>query len=242
MDSDAKRITIVIADDHPIFRDGLRKLLDAEGSFDLVGEASDGVEAVDLVRRLRPDVLLLDLAMPRLAGLDALAEVVQGGVPVRPIILAAAVGRPEIIKALQLGARGIVLKAAATQLLYKCIHAVVAGEMWVGRESVSDLVEALQDLDAAPGTATKMSMANLTQREREIVSAIASGASNRDVAQALSVSEQTIKNHLSRISRNAASRIAWNWPCWQPPRASRKGPNLARDIALRREMSPLPET
>ncbi|HKY23339.1 MAG TPA: response regulator transcription factor [Vicinamibacterales bacterium] len=189
---------IVTADDHPIFRDGLRKLLEAEKEFEIVGVAADGQEAIDLVRQLQPDVLLLDLTMPRLAGLDALAELSQGSVPVRTIILAAAVGRAEIVRALQLGARGIVLKAAATQLLYTCIRAVVAGEIWVGRESVADLVKALQQLDEPTGTPS-LASANLTQREREIVAAIVRGASNRDVAQALSVSEQTIKNHLSRI-------------------------------------------
>jgi two-component system nitrate/nitrite response regulator NarL len=198
MDSEAKRVRIVTADDHPIFRDGLRKLLEAEDGFELVGEAGDGQEAIELVRQLKPDVLLLDLTMPRLAGLDALAELAREPVPVRTIILSAAVGRAEINKALQLGARGIVLKAAATQLLYTCIRAVVAGEVWVGRESVADLVKALQQLDE-PVSTPSFSTANLTNREQEIVRAIASGASNRDIAQSLSVSEQTIKNHLSRI-------------------------------------------
>jgi DNA-binding NarL/FixJ family response regulator len=197
MDIDTKRITVVIADDHAIFRDGLRKLLEVEGSFELIGEASDGVEAIDLVGRLSPDVLLLDLNMPRLGGLDALAEILKASPEARIIILAASVDRREIIKALRLGARGIVLKTAATELLYKCIQAVVAGEVWVGRESVPKLVDALEEFDAPKSP--RFSYANLTERERQIVEAIAKGASNRDVAHALSVSEQTVKNHLSRI-------------------------------------------
>ena len=197
MDDNTKRITIVIADDHAIFRDGLRRLLEAEETFELIGEASDGAEAITLVAQLQPDVLLLDLAMPRLTGLEALAQVVQAKPTVRVIILAASVDRAEIIRALQLGARGIVLKTAATQLLYKCIHAVVAGEMWVGRESVPDLVGALQELNSVSDSVPVLS--NLTQRERDVVDAIIKGASNKAIGQALSMSEQTVKNHVSRI-------------------------------------------
>ena len=197
MDDNTKRITIVIADDHAIFRDGLRRLLEAEERFELVGEASDGAEAIELVSRLQPDVLLLDLAMPKLTGLEALAQVIQAKPGVRVIILAATVDRADIIKALQLGARGIVLKTAATQLLYKCIYAVVAGEMWVGRDSVPDLVGALQELNAVSDSVPALS--NLTQRERDVVDAIIKGASNKAIAQALSMSEQTVKNHVSRI-------------------------------------------
>ena len=197
MDDNTKRITIVIADDHAIFRDGLRRLLEAEERFELIGEASDGAEAIKLVGQLQPDVLLLDLAMPRLTGLEALAEVIEARPSVRVIILAASVDRSEIIKALQLGARGIVLKTAATQLLYKCIYAVVAGEMWVGRESVPDLVGALQELNSVSDSVPALS--NLTEREREVVDAIIKGSSNKTIAQALSVSEQTVKNHVSRI-------------------------------------------
>jgi DNA-binding NarL/FixJ family response regulator len=198
MDTDAKRITVAIADDHPIFRDGLRKLLEAEGSFELIGEASDGTEAVELVRRHTPDVILLDLNMPKMGGLDALTEVIRTAPAVRPIILAASIDRREIVRALKLGARGIVVKAAATQLLYRCIHSVVAGELWVGRESVHELVDALHELDDRSSEPAS-SLASLTERERQIVAAIGGGASNREVAHALSMSEQTVKNHLSRI-------------------------------------------
>jgi DNA-binding NarL/FixJ family response regulator len=166
MDTDIKRVSIVIADDHAIFRDGLRKLLEAEGSFELIGEASNGVEAIELVRRLAPDVLLLDLNMPRLGGLDALSEVVRSAPAVRTIILAASVDRREIIKALRLGARGIVLKTAATDLLYKCIEAVIAGEVWVGRESVPEFLDALEDVESK-AKSRNVSIANLTERETD---------------------------------------------------------------------------
>ena len=198
MDSATRRIRIVTADDHPIFRDGLRRLLEATPTFEVVGEASDGHEAIDMVRRLAPDILLLDLLMPRMGGLDALRRLSQDFLSVRTILLTAAVGGADIVTALQLGARGVVLKSAATQLLYQCINAVMAGEIWVGRESVSGLVQALQHVKSAPRTPA-VPIANLTARERDIVNAITRGASNRDIARTLSMSEQTVKNHLSSI-------------------------------------------
>ena len=113
-----RRIRILIADDHPIFRDGLRRLLESEPGFDVIGEAQDGSEAVKLAQRLKPDILLLDLAMPRVTGLGALKDLEAAGLSTRTIMLTAQIERAEIVTALQLGARGIVLKEAATQLLF----------------------------------------------------------------------------------------------------------------------------
>src|SRR2546427_11932769 len=147
-------VRIVIADDHPIFRDGLRRLLEAEPDLKVVGEACDGAEAVKLVRQLRPDILLLDLAMPRHPGLEALREMSSGpSNSVRVILLTAAAEKNQIVEALQLGARGVVLKDSATQLLLKSIHTVMAGEYWGGRERVSNLVEYLRTLVASSGDA-----------------------------------------------------------------------------------------
>jgi len=193
-------IRIVIADDHPIFRDGLRRLLEAEANLKVVGEACDGAEAVKLARQLKPDILLLDLAMPRHPGLEALRELSSGSSnSVRVILLTAAAEKNQIVEALQLGARGVVLKDSATQLLLKSIHTVMAGEYWVGRESVSNLVQYLRTLVQSSGEEARKKKFGLTPRELEIVSAVVAGYSNKEIAEYFKISEDTVKHHLSNI-------------------------------------------
>ncbi len=195
-------IRLVIADDHPIFRDGLRRLLESESDMKVVGEACDGLEAVKLATDIKPDILLLDLAMPRHTGLDALRDLSATGRaagPVRIILLTAAVEKKQIVEALQLGARGVVMKDSATELLLKAIHAVMAGEYWVGRESVSNLVQYLRNLMQTTNEESKQKKFGLTPRELEIVSAIVAGYANREVAEYFKISEDTVKHHLSNI-------------------------------------------
>ncbi len=184
-------IRIVIADDHPIFRDGLRRLLEAEPGLKVVGEASDGTDAVKLARQLKPDILLLDLAMPRQPGLEALRDlsVGTGANGVKVILLTAAAEKHQIVEALQLGARGVVLKDSATQLLLKSIHTVMTGEYWVGREN---LVQSSSE-------ESRQKKFGLTPRELEIVSAVVAGYSNKEIAEYFKISEDTVKHHLSNI-------------------------------------------
>jgi len=198
MEKGAPKIRILIADDHAIFRDGLKKLLESEADFTVVGEAGDGAEAIKLAQKLKPDILLLDLAMPRMPGMMALRELTTAAVPVRTIVLSAAVGKEQIVEALQLGARGVVLKESATQQLLKSMRTVMAGEYWVGRESVSDLVQYLR---VASGVASGAQRKNfgLTRRQLEIVGTIVAGYTNKDIAQKFSISEDTVKHHLTNI-------------------------------------------
>jgi DNA-binding NarL/FixJ family response regulator len=190
-------IRIVIADDHPLVRDGLRKLLEGQSGFRVIGEAADGIEALERAKALEPDVLLLDLAMPRMNGLEVLSALADSTTSVRTVLLTAAIEGEETVRALRLGARGVVLKESATEQLYLCIRAVMRGEFWVGREHVGDLLQALRQLERA--SSPPPPAATLTARERQIIAAVVEGASNRDIGKMIGVSEQTVKNRLSSV-------------------------------------------
>lgn len=198
MESETSKVRILIADDHTIFRDGLRRLLESEPEFQVVGEAADGAEALTLSQRIQPDILLLDLAMPRMPGLEALRELSSQRSAVRVILLTAAIEKRQIVEALQMGARGVVMKDAATQLLLKSIRTVMSGQYWVGRESVADMVAYLRE-QAAQQPASPARSYGLTRREVEILSTIVSGLSNKEIAQKFSLSEDTVKHHLTNI-------------------------------------------
>ena len=197
MDKNGK-VRLVIADDHTIFRDGLRRLLESEPEFEVIGEAGDGAEAIALVRQIMPDILLLDLAMPRVPGLETLRELADSGSRVRVILLTAAIEKRQIVEALQMGARGIVMKDAATQLLLKSIRTVMDGQFWVGREAVGDMVQYLRDRAAADAPPPGKTY-GLTRRELEILGTIVSGLSNKEIAHKFSLSEDTVKHHLTNI-------------------------------------------
>jgi two-component system nitrate/nitrite response regulator NarL len=192
--SEAKAIRIVIADDHPIFRDGLRRLLETEPDLRVVAEAADGLEAVQMVDHHKPDLLLLDLAMPRRPGLEVARQLAETTHSARIILLTAAIESHQVLEAIRLGVRGVVQKDAATELLLKAIRTVMAGQYWVGREKVADIVELLR----RPAPSARKNF-GLTPRELEIVGTVVSGFSNRDIAQKLKVSEDTVKHHLTNI-------------------------------------------
>ena len=131
-------VRILIAEDHPLVRDALRNLLQRKAGFTVAGEAADGIEALQQVKTLLPDVLLLDLSMPRLSGMGVLRELADAGLPVKTVVLTGAVEREETNEALRLGARGVVLKESSAIMLCECVRAVARGDVWVGRECMAD--------------------------------------------------------------------------------------------------------
>ena len=199
MNKGCEEISILIADDHPIFREGLRKLLEAEPGFRVLGEAADGEQTLELARQLKPQILLLDIRMPKLSGLAVLRELRASAIQSRTLVLTAALEKDQIVEALQLGARGIILKHSATAVLFEGIRSVLAGQYWVCHESVSDLVRALLEFKPRPEAGTVSRKFRLTQRELEVIALIVGGYTNKDMAQRFAISEHTVKHHLTNI-------------------------------------------
>ena len=186
------RIRIAIVDDHPIFRDGLKHLLESDPNFEVVAEGSDGMDANRIVRDTRPDVLLLDFAMPTLNGVDTLEDLPRNITHV--ILLTAAIDAEDVLRAIQLGARGVILKESPTRVLVEGIHRVMDGGYVIGSEITNDLAHAVSRLSAEVSRPF-----GLTPRELEIAAAIADGASNRELAERLTIGLQTVKHHLASI-------------------------------------------
>jgi two-component system, NarL family, nitrate/nitrite response regulator NarL len=186
------RIRVAIVVDHPIFREGLKHLLETYAEFEVVGEGVDGEEALRVVRLTRPDVLLLDLAMLRRDGVDTLSDFPPDAT--RVILLTAAMDAEHVLLAVQLGARGVVSKESPTQFLIDGIRSVMEGKYVIGSDVVDDFAQVLSRLTAVP-----LRPYGLTPRELEIATAVANGECNREVAQRLSISPQTVKGHLTRI-------------------------------------------
>jgi two-component system, NarL family, nitrate/nitrite response regulator NarL len=192
-------IRIAIADDHPIFRDGVRRLLEIEPDMVVVGDAENASQAVACAQERSPDIFLLDLAMPKTSGLEALASTPDFVRTTRVIILTAAIDSDDMAKVLILGARGIVLKGAATNILIDAIRAVMSGRYWIVREAVSDVLSAIRELQTRTSTPQTLRSLGLTEREEEIVRLVAEAAGNKEIAELLGISEKTVKNHLTHI-------------------------------------------
>ena len=196
-------IRIVIADDHPIVRDGLKKLLLLEDDFAVIGEASDGREVLDKVRDLDPDVLLLDLRMPNLDGLGALQALQQINNRVRVIVLTASEDKNEFVQAMKLGCSGIVLKQTAPDLIVKSIRKVHSGEIWLDSHTTAAVMRqfstGFEGIGGSNGSGKGRERSPLSAREREIVALVAQGYKNKEMAEKMFISEQTVKNHLHNI-------------------------------------------
>ena len=194
------RIRVVIADDHPIVRDGLRRLLSVEADIDVVGEAADGQQLLDHMQDWMPDVILLDLRMPNTDGLAALQALNSTKNPAKVIILTASEDKNEFVQAMKLGCAGIVLKQTSADLIVKSIRKVNAGEIWLDAHTTAAVMRQFATAEAAAASGIKgRERAPLSTREREIVALVAQGYKNKEMAEKMFISEQTVKNHLHNI-------------------------------------------
>lgn len=195
----ASPIRVVIADDDPLVRMILRKVLRLQPNIELVGEAVDGTEALKLVAELKADILLLDLLMPRLPGIEALRHLRPLAVPVSTILLCASIDKRQIVEAVQLGARGVLLKESVS-VLPICIEAVMNGYYWITDRKIKDIAEIMHELlgpdKAEPETPDRY---KLTKRELHITALVTAGNTNREIGHLLSISEETVKRHLANV-------------------------------------------
>ena len=203
---------MVLADSHSIFRASLRQLLsvppltikevysvDVGTGFQVVGEAGSGEETVRIVESVEPDLLLLDPAMPRMSGLEALGGLQYHNDRMRTILLAGTIEKPQLLTAVQLGVRGLILKDSTTEVLFEAIASVLAGQYFLGRALLTDFIETVRPLiDTSRAQGGKLAF-GLTPREREVVKLVSAGCPNKEIARQCAVSEETIKHHLTRI-------------------------------------------
>ena len=189
-------IRVLMADDHVIFRQGVRKLLEEQDDISIVGEAANGNECVHMMAKVRPDILLLDLNMPDKAGLAVLEELNFDSLPTQVIVLTATEDDREAVRAMRLGARGIVLKQSAGDLLVKSIRQVNGGEIWLDNRITAAVMKAFAT--SSDGGARR-DKPLLSDRESQIMRLVAQGQRNKEIGQNLFISEQTVKNHVHNI-------------------------------------------
>ena len=188
-------IRVIVADDHPIVLEGLAQLFNIEKDFKVVEQCSSGAEALDAVQRLKPDVLVLDVRMPKVDGLAVLRELAARKSPTRVVLLTAEINDNEVLEAVRLGVSSIVLKETASQMLLQAARAASRGEQMLDDRSVRRALDHLLRREAGVAAARRV----LTPRELEIVRMVATGLRNKQIGEALSISEGTVKIHLHSI-------------------------------------------
>lgn len=187
-------IRLVLVDDHPLVLNSLEQLFSTEEDMDVITGCCDGAEAIQAVALHRPDLLLLDLDMPKMHGLTVLRELRKQQLSVKVVLLTGALDEDELIEAIQLGVRGVVLKTMSPSLLIQCIRKVHAGGEWLEKDSVSRALEKMLKRESA-----KQNSSHLTARELDLLRLVAAGNSNKEIAELRHISEGTVKVHLHNI-------------------------------------------
>ena len=199
------KLRVVIVDDHTLFREGLRTILEMEEDIEVVADAENAEDIVELIWQTRPDVLLLDIRMPQGSGLDAVPAVLRISPRTQVLVLTACDEKEEHVRAFKLGAKGVILKDSARQTLMQAIHTVCGGQVWVDPRMATALVEEISHLPSGGGSGGRDEN-GLTERELEIVRLVASGYKNKEVGITLTISERTVKTHLTNIFQKLGVR------------------------------------
>ena len=207
-------IRVIVADDQDLVRTGLSMILNSQADIEVVGEAANGADAVDLARRLRPDVCLLDIGMPKMDGIEATVALAGPEVdePI-PVVIITTFDRDEyVFGALKAGARGFLLKDADQDLLAQAIHAAATGDALVAPNITARLLQAFAGSHRP--TAPVQPIDALTQREEEVLTEVARGKTNAEIADALFISHSTVKTHVARLmtklqARNRVEIVIW---------------------------------
>jgi DNA-binding NarL/FixJ family response regulator len=191
-------IRLLIADDEALIRDGFRLILGAQSGLEVVGECADGAEAVELTHTHRPDLVLMDVRMPRVDGIEATGRIVAAGLPTRVLMLTTFDRDEYVYEAMRAGASGFLLKTTPTERLVEAIHLVAAGESLLSPEITKRLIEDFVRRPA-PGNDSNAALLRLTAREREVLREVAHGRSNAEIAELLFLSDATVKTYVTRI-------------------------------------------
>ncbi|MGH9582115.1 MAG: response regulator [Bryobacteraceae bacterium] len=196
-------IRVLIVDGHPIAREGLRSVLAKTDDIEVVGDASEGTDALEKVIHLEPDIVLLDLGLPGADGMAMLRSVQTHAPRAKVILFTTSEHKDEFVEAMKLGCSGILLKEGATALIEKSIHRVYAGEIWLDSNTTAAVIRQFaspSDFPAAHANGKpQRERTQLSQREREIIVLIAQGYKNKEIAEKMFITEQTVKNHLHNI-------------------------------------------
>lgn len=204
-----QKITVVIAHDHRLIRDAIRVILDREKNIKIVGEASTGPETINIIGTYEPDVVLLDYYMPGLDGVEFIQSIINKCPKTKVLMFTLSLDETVVFEALKSGAKGYISKDSGISDLIKAVQTVYEGELWVERKMISTFF----DLKTGPGAGGEdqkvATEEGLTEREREVLICLSSGSSNKEIAEALFISEKTVKSHLNSIFRklNVSRRL-----------------------------------
>ena len=204
-----EKIRILIAVGHKLFQEGLRLILKAEETFEIVGMVNNGLQAIDVISDLKPDIIILDIFLPEVSGIEVLASIKQKSPDTRALMITHARDEPAIIKAIRAGAKGYLSRNTNISEIIKAIQVVHQGEFWVQRKLVNRFINGdfMSEISAEDSRQNKLD--TLTPREQDVLRALVKGSTNKEIANELFISEKTVKSHLNQVFKklNVSRRL-----------------------------------